>query len=115
MQERLHKALVVNAPPFFNMLWRIVQPLIPAATKERLFVLRNMKVCPLLFVHSVCMLGSAVAAAVHGGSDPHDQGDWCRLADSRLPLVQNGLTCTSVTGRRCMPSCWRRLMMRTSL
>ena len=44
--ERLHKALVVNAPPFFNLLWRIVQPLIPASTKERLFVLRNMKVCP---------------------------------------------------------------------
>ena len=43
-QERLHKALVVNAPPFFNLLWRIVQPLIPASTKERLFVLRNMQV-----------------------------------------------------------------------
>ena len=35
---------MVNAPSFFNVLWRIVQPLIPAATKERLFVLRNMKV-----------------------------------------------------------------------
>ena len=44
VQERLHKALVVNAPPFFNLLWRVVQPLIPAATKERLFVLRNMQV-----------------------------------------------------------------------
>ena len=44
VQERLHKAQVVNAPPFFNLLWRVVQPLIPAATKERLFVLRNMQV-----------------------------------------------------------------------
>ena len=45
---------MVNAPPFFNMLWRIVQPLIPAATKERLFVLRNMKVC----LHLSVLLGS---------------------------------------------------------
>lgn len=44
-QEHLGKALVINAPGFFNLLWRIVQPLIPAATKKRLFVIRSIEVC----------------------------------------------------------------------
>ncbi|EIE24004.1 hypothetical protein COCSUDRAFT_62530 [Coccomyxa subellipsoidea C-169] len=39
--ERMGKALVVNAPSFFNVLWRIVHPLIPASTKKRLVVLRS--------------------------------------------------------------------------
>ena len=38
------KALVVNAPSFFNILWRIVHPLIPASTKKRLVVLRSKEV-----------------------------------------------------------------------
>ena len=38
------KALVVNAPSFFNILWRIIQPLIPASTKKRLVVLRSKEV-----------------------------------------------------------------------
>ncbi len=44
VQERMGRALVVNAPSFFNVLWRIVQPLIPAQTKKRLVVLKSMEV-----------------------------------------------------------------------
>ncbi|CAL5227775.1 g10795 [Coccomyxa viridis] len=41
--ERLDKAFVINVPGFFHILWRIVHPLIPAATKKRLFVMRSVE------------------------------------------------------------------------
>ncbi len=44
LQERMGRALIVNAPSFFNVLWRIVQPLIPAQTKKRLVVLKSKEV-----------------------------------------------------------------------
>lgn len=34
--ERLHKALIIDAPWYFNTFWNLVQPLVPGKTKEKI-------------------------------------------------------------------------------
>ncbi len=42
--ERLITAFVVNTPYFFALFWKIVKPLMPAATKKRLNIMQDQKV-----------------------------------------------------------------------
>eukprot|EP00884_Botryococcus_braunii_P019813 jgi/Botrbrau1/6515/Bobra.0034s0088.2 len=41
--ERLQIAFAVNCPAIFPIFWRIVKPLLPAATRNRLCIMKNQK------------------------------------------------------------------------
>ena len=46
--ERMYRCFIINAPSFFAMLWRVMDPLMTERVKKKISIFRTVRPCHIL-------------------------------------------------------------------
>lgn len=75
--ERVYQVFIINPPAWFNLIWKLVSPLVNPKTRERIHVLRGQKTsqrhCWSLLPRRTYRRNTVVSASVKAGASPTHQ------------------------------------------